>query len=800
MPEPLPIHDVEWTPKIGLKFEVSDELAPPAGVIGQRRALAALEFGLGMEAEGYNLFVMGDQGSGRRRLVREKLDALAAKRQAPFDWCYVSDFDDERTPNAIKLPRGVGEKFQSRMAQFVSDLQESLRAAFQGDEYRTLQQVIEEEFNEQQEQALKEVEEKAKAVDLSMMRLPTGFGFAPTKDGQILQPDAFAQLPQEEKDAISANMRNMQAELQRAMRQLPTWAYAAREKVRALNKRTAALALDFLLEGVKHDFAEVEEIQAYLKELREDVLENVDLIIGALGAPKANSVDELINGHPFYRRYLVNLIIDNGGSSGAPVVFEDDPTLDRLLGTIEHRAEMGTLQTDLHLIRPGALHRANGGYLVIDARKLLMANASWEALKRSIFAREIRIQNAAQALGIISTVSLEPEPIALDVKIVLIGDRRIYYVLNDADPEFAQLFKIAVDWEDSIKLENGETDQYVRLLGALAREADLMPLTREAIGQVLRYAAREAGDRERYTMQLIKVRNLMLEAGHLAMGRGSPRVDAQDVNAATAAQIDRLGRIPELVRETIEQGIISIDTESSVVGQINGLSVSQIGAISFGRPARITARVGLGRGEVIDIEREVDLSGPTHSKGVLILSSYLRSVFGASQPLSLRASLVFEQSYGGVDGDSASTAETCALISAIGEAPIDQHFAITGSINQRGQVQAIGGVNEKIEGYFAVCDARGLNGQHGVIIPRSNMRHLVLAPNVVEAVRAGFFKIFAVSVVEEALEILTGMKAGAPDAKGSYPGDTVFGKVERRLQELDQLRRAAEMRGDGGFK
>ncbi|HXZ67984.1 MAG TPA: AAA family ATPase, partial [Alphaproteobacteria bacterium] len=681
-----------------------------------------------------------------------------------------------------------------------ADLQESFRTAFQGEEYRRLTQVVEEEFREQNERALNEVEEKAKAMGLAMVRLPTGFTFAPTKDGQIIQPEAFAQLPEEERNTIAANVRKMEVELQRAMRQVPTWAFAAREKVRALNQRTAAFALDFLLESVKRDFAEVEEIQKFLTDLREDALENADIIIGALGSPKAASVDELVTGHPFYRRYLVNLIIDNGALSGAPVVFEDDPTLDRLLGTIEHRAEMGTLQTDLHLIRPGALHRANGGYLVLDARKLLISPASWEALKRSFFAREIRIQSAAQALGIISTVSLEPEPIALDVKIVLIGDRRIYYLLNEADPEFAQLFRIAVDWEDSIKLENHEADQYVRLLASIARETKLKPFTRSALAQVLRYAAREAGDRERYTMQLTKVRSLMIEASHLAGGRGAACIDEQDVGAAIRAQIDRLGRIPELIRETIEQGVIVIETETFVVGQINGLSVSQIGALTFGRPSRITARVGLGRGEVVDIEREVEMGGPTHSKGVLILSSYLRSVFGLARPLSLRASLVFEQSYGGIDGDSASTAETCALISAIGEVPIDQHFAITGSINQRGQVQAIGGVNEKIEGYFAVCEARGLSGRHGVIIPTSNKRHLVLAPNVVDAVRAGYFKIFAVATVSEALEVLTGMKAGQPDAKGSYPEDTVFGSVERRLQQLDQLRRASETRVDGSFK
>jgi lon-related putative ATP-dependent protease len=797
MPEPLPIEDVEWVPPIGLSFQTSDELAPLPEIIGQRRALAAMTLGLDMSADGYNLFVMGDQGSGRRRLVRQLLDEAAAKRAPPDDWCYVDNFADQRSPKAIRLPRGMGQRFRDRMSGFVSNLQEAFRTAFQSEDYRTLQQVIEEGFREQNERAIQEVEEKAKAAGLAMVRAPTGIAFAPLNDGQIIQPDAFQQLPEEQREAITANMKRMESELQRALRQVPTWAFSAREKMRELNQRTAAYALDFLLDGVKRDFSDVVPIQLYLTELRADVLENVDLIISALGAPKANSIDELINGHPFYRRYLVNLIVDNSALTAAPVVFEDDPTLDRLLGAIEHRAEMGTLQTDLHLIRPGALHRANGGYLILDARKLLTAAGSWESLKRSLYAHQIRIENAAQALGIISTVSLKPDPIRLDIKLVLIGDRRIYYLLADADPEFAQLFKIAVDWEDSVKLDNGDGDRYVRLVAAIASESRLKPFTRSAVSQVLHYAARQTGDRERYTMQLTKVRDLMQESAYFAGQRGAVNVDAQDVRQAVRAQIDRLGRIPELVRETIEQGVVLIETETAVVGQINGLSVSQIGALSFGRPSRITARIGLGRGEFVDIEREVEMGGPIHSKGVLILASFLRSTFGAAQPLSLRASLVFEQSYGGVDGDSASVAETCALISAIAQVPIDQHFAITGSINQRGQVQAIGGVNEKIEGYFALCQARGLNGRHGVIIPDSNRRHLVLEPNVVDAVRSGYFKIYSAKTVNEALEILTGMTCGEANEQAPYPQDSLFGKVTLRLGQLDRLRRAAEIRQDG---
>ena len=797
MPDPLPIEEVDWKPQFRAHFETSDDLEPPTGIVGQTRALAAMAFGLEMKADGFNMFVMGDEGSGRRRLVQQLLTEAASKRAAPWDWCYVDNFANERAPNAIRLPRGMGRRFRDRMSTFISDLQEAFRTAFSGEDYRTRQQVIEEEFREQNDKALQEVEEKAKSSNLALMRTPVGFSFAPTQNGQIIQPDAFQQLGESERQNIAANIKRMESELQRALRQVPTWAFAARERVRELNQRTAAYALDFLLDRVKAEFVEVEEIRLFLDELRKDVLENVDAIISALGAPKASSIEELVSGHPFYRRYLVNLIVDNGDLDRAPVVFEDDPTLERLTGTIEHRAEMGTLQTNLHMIRPGALHRANGGYLVIDARKLLTKPASWESLKRAVFAREIRIQSAMQVLGLISTESLEPQPISLDIKLVLIGDRQIYYLLAGADPEFGQLFKVAVDWQDNIKHKSEDGEQYIRLIAAVAKDAKLAPFTRGAIAQTLRFAARQAGDRDRYTMQLAKVRDLMQEAAYFATGRSAPRIDEQDVRHAIRAQIDRLARIPELIRETIEEGVIVIETETAVVGQINGLSVSQIGALSFGRPSRITARIGLGRGEVVDIEREVEMGGPIHSKGVLILSSFLRSTFGLTKPMSLRASLVFEQSYGGVDGDSASVAETCALISAIAEVPIDQHFAITGSINQRGQVQAIGGVNEKIEGYFAVCEARGLNGRHGVIMPESNRRHLVLEPNVVEAVRSGYFKIFAAATVGDALEILTGMKVGVPDSSGSYAENTLFGRVQRRLAKLDELRRESQLRQDG---
>ena len=530
--------------------------------------------------------------------------------------------------------------------------------------------------------------------------------------------------------------------------------------------------------------------------MRDDIIANVDVIISALDVPRANTLDELLSGHPFYRRYLVNLLVDRSDHSHAPVVFEDEPTLDRLIGAIEHRAEMGTLQTDFHLIRSGALHQANGGYLVIEARKLLTSPYAYEALKRALNSGEIRIESVAQSMGMMQTISLDPAPIPLDVKIVLIGERDIFYALNRLDPEFERLFKVTVDFDDAVKSVDGAADEYARLVSAGVRSLGLKHFTRSAVSQVLRQAARETGDRHRLTTQVRRIRDLMHEANHSAHRAGAEVVDAVHVIESVRAQIDREGRVPELMREYIQEGIVSIDCTGTEIGQINGLSVSQIGGLAFGKPTRITARVSLGKGDVVDIEREVELGGPLHSKGVLILSNFLRSTFGVSMPLSLHASLVFEQSYGGVDGDSASLAELCALISSIAELPIAQRFAVTGSVNQLGEVQAIGGVNEKIEGFFDICAERGLTGDQAVLIPEANARHLVLAPRVVETVREGRFQIYAAKTVSEAIELLMGTEAGSAGPDGAFPEGTAFGRVAERLSALNTSRKAALEKDD----
>ncbi len=492
----------------------------------------------------------------------------------------------------------------------------------------------------------------------------------------------------------------------------------------------------------------------------------------------------------FLRRYGVNVLVDHAETEGAPVVYEDNPTYQNLIGRLEHQAQMGALLTDFTLIKPGALHRANGGYLIIDADKLLLQPQAWEGLKRALKSRRLSIESLGQQLGLISTVSLDPEPIPLSVRVALIGDARLYYLLLALDPEFAELFKVAADFDGQMPRDAEHQERYARLIATVAQREKLHPFDRSAVERIMDHSTRAVGDAERLSARMREVRDLMLEADYWAAEAEHQVVTAGDVQQAIEAQIHRSDRLRERVHESILRRITLIDTEDAVVGQVNGLSVLGLGNVAFGQPSRITARVTLGKGQVVDIEREVDLGGPLHSKGVMILTGFLQGRYAQDKPLSLSASLVFEQSYGGVDGDSASSAELYTLLSAISGVPLKQSLAVTGSVNQRGEVQAIGGVNEKIEGFYDICAARGLTGEQGVMIPVSNVQHLMLRPDVVQAVAEERFHIYAVAHVDQGIELLTGVAAGEPDEEGRYPEGTINAFVEARLAAMAEKARA----------
>jgi len=774
-----------------LDFETTDDLQDLGEVIGQNRAVASIGFAVAMRQPGYNVYALGPDGIGKHTIVRRHFEQAATESPVPDDYCYVSNFQDSRKPRTLRLPPGRGAVFQNDMTQFVEDVRVGLRSTFESGEYRTRQQAIQEEFRERREKALAEVEAEAQSHGIALLRTPVGFAFGPTRDGKVISPEVFQSLSKEERERVEATIEGLQEKLLKVLQQTPVWMKEAQNAIRQLNDETAEYAVGHLIETLRKKYADLPKALDYLDEVRRDVIDNVEAFVSEPEKSGAGpGAAEFEDGPTLFRRYRINLLVDNGAAERAPVVYEDDPTYDRLLGRIDHRAEMGTLLTDLHMIRPGALHRANGGYLVVDARKLLTRPWAWEALKRALLAEYIRIEPLAQALGLLSTVTLEPEPIALNVKIAIVGDRLIYYLLSQYDPEFTRLFKVAADFDERFDRNDEHNLLYARLVATLIRKEKLRPFDRAGVARVLEFAARETGDSEKLSTGIESLLDLLREANHWAGKDDRKVVGAAEVQCAIDAQIGRLDRVREHVQEEILRGTIAIDTEGTVVGQINGLSVMQLGSFAFGRPSRITARVRLGKGEVLDIEREVELGGPLHSKGVLILGGFLSSRYADERPLSLSASLVFEQSYGGVEGDSASSAELYALLSAISGVPIKQCFAVTGSVNQHGQVQAIGGVNEKIEGFFDLCAGRGLTGDQGVLIPATNVKHLMVHQRVLTAVEEGRFQIYPVETIDQGIEILTGISAGVRGADGQYPEGSLNYRVEARLLEMAEKRRA----------
>ncbi len=770
-----------------LGFETTSEVAPLDEIVGQPRAVEAVRFGVRIPQDGFNIYALGPTGTGKFTLVRRSLEEQAAQKPSPPDWCYVYNFESPYRPKVLRLPPGTGAQLRQDMQQLIADLRSALSAAFESDEYQTRREVIQQEFMERQQKAFTELQEKAQQRGLTLLRTPAGFVFAPVRLGQVLSPEEFQRLPPEERERITANIQAMQEELQRVLHQMPRWQRELRQKLMELDREVAGYTVRPLVEELRQKYSHLEEVVAYLNAVEADIVANAMLFLQPEvppGVPPAvAALQQQMPGAPL-RRYEVNVLVDHSKATGAPVVYEDNPTYQNLIGRIEHMAHMGMLLTDFTLIKPGALHRANGGYLILDAHRVLQHPLAWEGLKRALQSRQLRIEAPLQTLGLFSTVSLEPEPIPLDVKVVLLGNRLLYYLLSALDPDFDELFKVAADFDDQMSRTLEDERLYARLVATLVQKESLRPFTSRAVARVIEHSARLVGDAERLSVRMNRIVDLLREADFWANEEGAEVVEAAHVQQAIDAQTFRSDRLRQRVQEEILRETIRIETSGARVGQINGLSVIDLGNFTFGRPNRITARVWAGKGQVVDIEREVKLAGPIYSKGVLILSSFLEGRYATERPLSLSASLVFEQSYGEVEGDSASAAELFALLSAIAEVPIKQSLAVTGSVDQHGNIQAIGGVNEKIEGFFDICKARGLTGEQGVIIPRANVKHLMLRADVVEAVANGQFAIYAIETVDEGIELLMGIPAGERDESGAYPEGTLNFLVEHRLAKL----------------
>jgi lon-related putative ATP-dependent protease len=778
-------------------FGTTDELEPLGGLLAQRRAEAAIHFGTRIDKDGFNLFVIGRTGRLAREAVVATLKTAARERDPPSDWVYVNNFKEPHKPSAIPLPVGRAPAFRVAMRNLVEDLKAALPAVFQSEEYQTRRSAIDDAFQRKQEEAFSALQKRAKERDVALVRTPVGFTLAPLRNGEVIQPEAFKALPEAEREEARRTIEELEKELERIIHQIPQWERRRREEVKQLNADTARSTVESPLDELTAQFSDLPRIVAYLEEVRADLVDNVSLFMLAGDAEGAGLATGLGTGEnngaapggPF-DRYRVNVFVSQAGSSGeAPIVEEAHPTLNNLTGRIDHIASHGVLATNFRLIKPGALHRANGGFLLLDARALLSEPFSWTALKLALRRGEIVIEDINRLIGLTSTISLEPAPIPLDVKVVLFGDRRIHFLLAALDPDLAEHFKVLADFDDSAD----RTEETERLLargvaGILKRE-DLRPMDRDGVGLVLEQAARMAEHGGRLSLSIDHLRDLLVEADHYAGTGGQAVISRADVQKALDGRIDRASRVRDRLREQILEEVALIDTSGAAVGQINGLSVFEIAGQPFGRPTRITCQVRPGAGKVIDIEREVELGGPVHSKGVLILSGFLAGRFALDAPMSLQASLVFEQSYSGVEGDSASSAELYALLSAIGDLPLRQDLAVTGSVNQHGRVQAIGAVNEKIEGFFDICRARGLTGAQGVLIPAANVEHLMLREDVVSACRDGRFSIYPIASIDEGIALLTGCPAGARDVGKVYPAGSVYRRVEDRLRAFAEIRR-----------
>jgi len=770
-------------------FETTAELTDSEQMIGQARAVKAVRFGIGIRREGYNLFVLGPPGIGKHSLVQQFLNQEAATKPPPSDWCYVNNFEQPRKPHALRLPAGWGVILRRDMEKLVEDLRLIIPAVFESEEYQNRRNALEEEFKARSQQAFAEIRRQAEAHGIAIISTPIGWSFAPLHEGHIISREEFNELPQEKKAQVNDKVAELEEQLEKVGGRLFQWEKEIRDRLKALKREVSLLAVGPLIDKLHAKYSELPHIGTYLDAVQQDIIENVDDFRPAeeLSGTSLSSILGPLSplDAPKFRRYQVNVLVDHSSSQGVPVIYEDHPTHQNLVGQVEHIVtQMGALMTDFNLIKPGALHRANGGYLVLDAHKVLLQPYAWEDLKRVLRANEIRIESLGQIFGLISTVSLEPESIPLDIKIVLIGERLLYYLLDQFDPEFRKLFKVEVDFEERMARTLENDLLYARLMAALARKEGLRHLDQAAVAQVIEHSARLVGDAEKLSTRMQSIADLLREADYWAGEAGHEVIRAIDIQQAIEAQIERASRLHEQILEEIERKTILIDMQGEKIGQINGLSVISLGDFTFGRPSRITARVWLGKGEVIDIEREVELGGPLHSKGVLILSSFLGGRYSLERPLSLAASLVFEQSYSGVEGDSASLAELYALLSALAEVPLKQSLAVTGSVNQHGQVQPIGAVNEKIEGFFEVCRARGLTGAQGVLIPAANIKHLMLREEVVEAVAAGQFHIYPIETVDQGIEILTGIPAGERDETGNFPEGTINQRVATRLATL----------------
>lgn len=753
-------------------FKTTAELDERSDIIGQPRGTRSLAFGLDVRGQGYNIFVVGDSGTGRMTAIQRFLERRAAEEETPSDWVYVYHFARPHSPRALALPPGRGLALRDDVAAFINRLRRELQRAFTADGYRKTADSIEEALSEQQEKLLDSLEEEAAAHQFTLLHSPSGPFLAPVRNGKVLNREAFATLPLAQRRSLERTQSNLNEQLEDVMVKVQRLDQELQQELAMLDEGIGATTLEQHFPQLEEKYADLADVAGYLRAMKADLLQHMHGLL-------SDRQPQLL------RRYQVNLFVDNGGSQGAPVVMEPHPNYANLLGRIEYEMFQGSMKPHFTTLRAGSLHRANGGYLIVHARDISQYADAWEALKRALKAGRLRLQPPEALHGSpVLAQSLEPEPIPLRVKVILTGDDELYYRYFDHDEEFAEMFKVKAEFEASMVRDEAHEQQYAQFIAAHCRREALCHFEREAVAKVVEYGSRICEDQNRLSTRFGDVADFIREAAYWAAAAERDVVTVADVQQALTERIYRANRYEERIREQIMEGDLLIATDGGVVGQVNGLSMLDLGDYTFGTPGRITARTYMGEDGVVNIEREVDLAGPIHNKGLLTLIGYLGGTYAQDQPLSLSASLTFEQNYMGIDGDSASAAELIALLSSLSGLPVRQSIAVTGSINQHGEMQAVGGVTEKIEGFFYICKARGLTGEQGVLIPQANVNNLMLHEEVIEAVREGHFHVWAADSVDEGMELLLGVPAGVRDESGHYAPGTVHHMVQGALQRL----------------
>jgi lon-related putative ATP-dependent protease len=765
-----------------MRCETTEELLPLREIVGQERAVRALKFGLGIRDRGFNIYVAGYPGTGRTTAVKNFVGEIALTEPVPSDWCYVNNFSNQYEPKAIKLPAGKGKIFQSDVKNLIENLRTALPKAFESEDYSAKREATIRALENQRKELIGQLSAKAEQEGFVIQSTPIGLLLIPVIKGKPVSEEEMVALPQKTKDEIQEKRERLESNLRNTMRQFFDMEQKIREELKKLNRDVALYATGNLVDNLMEKYKETPDVTTYLKEVQNDILDNLSQFIGR-GEAQQQLAFPWMKEAPF-KKYEVNVVVDNSNVKGAPVIIESNPTYQNLIGRTEKEAQFGALVTDFTMIRGGALHKANDGYLIVPVEDLLRNPFSYDSLKRALRDGQIIVEEPEERYGFISIRGLKPQPIQLNAKVIIIGDPYLYQQLFVLDKQFSELFKVKAEFDTTMARTEENMQNYAGFVCKLCQKENLKHLDGSGLAKLIEYSSRLADDQEKLSTRFAEVADIVREANYYAIQEKSTLITGNHVKKAIEEKVYRSKLIQEKIQEMIKRGVLLIDTETEKIGQVNGLSVMGLGDFAFGNPSRVTASIGLGREGVVDIEREAKMGGPIHTKGVLILSGYLNEKYAQDKPLSLSARLVFEQSYGGVEGDSASSTELYSMISALSGLPIKQSLAVTGSVNQKGEVQAIGGVNEKIEGFFEVCKAKGFTGQHGVMIPESNVQNLMLKEEIFEAVKAGQFHVYSVKTIDEGIEVLTGTKAGERREDGTFKEGTVNYRVDKRLKEM----------------